>query len=204
MLLHMTIKKIQKSDLLAIYQREKKHLISAVKEGNSAYHIFSLSTINNQQPESRMVVLRKVNESPFRLFFNLDARSPKSNQLKNNKFCSTLFYDQSRRIQMRMKCSIDIHYNNDVTQRVWNNTALQSRKCYMGPYNPSSKLNKWHPNVPLQYIDKDPTKEDSEQGYKNFMHIQLNIVEADILELHYDGHVRFQVLDNNEINFLSA
>ena len=204
MLLHMTIKKIHKSDLLAIYKREKKHLMSAVKEGNSAYHIFSLSTINNQQPESRMVVLRKVNESPFRLFFNLDARSPKSNQLKNNNFCSTLFYDQSRRIQMRMKCSIDIHYNNDLTQRVWNNTALQSRKCYMGQYNPSSILNKWHPNVPLQYIDKDPTKEDSEQGYKNFMHIQLNIVKTDILELHYDGHVRFQVLDNHEINFLSA
>ena len=204
MLLRMTIKKIQKSDLLAIYKREKKHLISAVKEGNSAYHIFSLSTINNQQPESRMVVLRKVNESPFRLFFNLDARSPKSKQLKNNKFCSTLFYDQSRRIQMRMKCSIDIHYNNEVTQKIWNNTELQSRKCYMGPYNPSSILNKWHPNVPLQYIDKDPDKEDSEQGYKNFMHIQLNIIETDILELHYDGHVRFQVLDNNKINFLSA
>tara|TARA_B100000945_G_C19949650_1_gene397944 strand:- start:320 stop:544 length:225 start_codon:yes stop_codon:yes gene_type:complete len=74
----------------------------------------------------------------------------------------------------------------------------------MGPYNPSSILEKWHPNVPLQYIDKDPTKKDSEQGYKNFMHIQLNIVEVDILELHYDGHIRFQVLDNNEINFLSA
>ena len=162
---------IQKSDLLAIYQREKKHLISAVKEGNSAYHIFSLSTINNQQPESRMVVLRKVNESPFRLFFNLDARSPKLNQLKNNKFCSTLFYDQSRRIQMRMKCSVDIHYNNDVTQRVWNNTALQSRKCYMGPYNPSCKLNKWHPNVPLQYIDKDPT---TLKINENYIERQLN------------------------------
>jgi len=204
MLFHMTIKKIQKLDLLEIYKREKKHLISAVIEGNSPYHIFSLSTINNKQPESRMVVLRKVNESPFQLFFNLDARSPKSKQLQDNKFCSTLFYDQSRRIQMRMKCSIDTHYNNDVTKKVWNNTPLQSRKCYMGPYNPSSILKKWHPNVPLQYIDRDPTKEDSEQGYKNFMHIQLNIVEADILELHYDGHVRFQVSNNNEINFLSA
>ncbi len=200
----MTIKKIQKLDLLEIYKREKKHLISAVIERNSPYHIFSLSTINNKQPESRMVVLRKVNESPFQLFFNLDARSPKSKQLQDNKFCSTLFYDQSRRIQMRMKCSIDTHYNNDVTKKVWNNTPLQSRKCYMGPYNPSSILKKWHPNVPLQYIDRDPTKEDSEQGYKNFMHIQLNIVEADILELHYDGHVRFQVSNNNEINFLSA
>jgi len=184
MLFHMTIKKIQKLDLLEIYKREKKHLISAVIERNSPYHIFSLSTINNKQPESRMVVLRKVNESPFQLFFNLDARSPKSKQLQDNKFCSTLFYDQSRRIQMRMKCSIDTHYNNDVTKKVWNNTPLQSRKCYMGPYNPSSILKKWHPNVPLQYIDRDPTKEDSEQGYKNFMHIQLNIVEADILELH--------------------
>ena len=40
MLFHMTIKKIQKTDLLAIYKREKKHLVSAVKEGNYNYHIF--------------------------------------------------------------------------------------------------------------------------------------------------------------------
>ena len=204
MLFHMTIKKILKTDLLVIYKREKKYLASAVKEGNSPYHIFSLSTINNKQPESRMVVLRKVNKNPFQLFFNLDARSPKLKQLKKNKYCSALFYDPDRRIQMRLKCLIDIHYNNDITKKIWENTALQSRKCYMGPHNPSSILDQWHPNVPIKYINKDPSKEDSELGYKNFIHIQLNIIKADILELHYDGHIRFQVLNNNKINFLSA
>ena len=91
MLFHMTIKKIQKTDLLAIYKRETKHLISAVKEGNSPYHIFSLSTINDKQPESRMVVLRKVNESPLQLFFNLDARSPSQSNWKIIKFAVLFF-----------------------------------------------------------------------------------------------------------------
>ena len=112
MLFHMTIKKIQKTDLFAIYKREKKHLVSSVQKGNSPYHIFSLSTVNNKQPESRMVVLRKVNESPLQLFFNLDARSPKSKQLENNKVCSALFYDQKRRIQLRFKCEAVLNHQN--------------------------------------------------------------------------------------------
>tara|TARA_S200000501_G_scaffold334691_1_gene338882 strand:- start:350 stop:952 length:603 start_codon:yes stop_codon:yes gene_type:complete len=200
----MTIKKINKSDLEGIYKREKKYLFKAVKDGKSPYHIFTLSTINNDYAESRMVVLRKVNTNPFKLFFNSDIRSPKANQLKNNKYCNVLFYDSIRRIQMRFKCFITINYKNNISQELWNQTALQSRKCYMGPYSPSSKLNKWHPNVPIECIERDPSKEESQSGYKNFMNIELNIIKADILELHYNGHIRFEVLKNNEINFLSA
>ena len=36
------------------------------------------------------------------------------------------------------------------------------------------------------------------------MNIELDIIKADILELHYNGHIRFEVLKNNKFNFLSA
>ena len=103
-----------------------------------------------------------------------------------------------------MKCEVNIHYDNDISKIAWNKTALQSRKCYMAPFNPSSRIESWHPNIPIDCIDRDPTLDESNLGYNNFMHIELSIIKADILELHYDGHIRFEVLENNEINFLSA
>ncbi len=200
----MILKKINKSDLEDIYEREKKHLVKAVKNGKSPYHIFTLSTINDNSAELRMVVLRKVNTNPFKLFFNTDIRSPKANQLKNNKYCNVLFYNSIRRIQMRFKCLITINFKNNISQEAWNKTALQSRKCYMGPYSPSSILKEWHPNVPIDCIERDPIEEESQSGFKNFMNIELDIIKADILELHYNGHIRFEVLKNNKFNFLST
>tara|TARA_B100001094_G_scaffold219605_1_gene213714 strand:+ start:1124 stop:1726 length:603 start_codon:yes stop_codon:yes gene_type:complete len=200
----MILKKINKSDLEDIYKREKRYLVKAVEDGKSPYHLFTLSTINDDSPELRIVVLRKVNINPFKLSFNSDIRSPKAYQLKNNKYCNVLFYDSIRRIQMRFKCLITINHKNNISQEVWNQTALQSRKCYMGPHSPTSILEAWHPNLPIDCIERDPSEEESQSGYKNFMNIELEIIKADILELHYNGHIRFEVLKNDKINFLSA
>ena len=73
----------------------------------------------------------------------------------------------------------------------------------MGSLNPSSKLKKWDPNVPSQYIDKDPDEKDSNNGYKNFLHVELEIINSDILELHHDGHIRFMINNNKDIIFLA-
>ena len=43
----------------------------------------------------------------------------------------------------------------------------------------------------------------SAKGYKNFSHVELKVVETDILELHHDGHIRFKVNDDEKIFFLS-
>ena len=48
-----------------------------------------------------------------------------------------------------------------------------------------------------EYLKKDPEKKHSEDGYINFSHIVLEIIESDILHLHHDGHIRFKV-DNKE------
>ena len=45
--------------------------------------------------------------------------------------------------------------------------------------------------------------QDSEQGYKNFSHIELTMIELDILQLHYNGHIRFKVNSQDQINFIS-
>ena len=197
------MKNLKKEDMLSIYNREKQYLIDAISNGSDPYHFFSLSTVCNNVANSRMIVLRNIILEPFTIYFNCDIRSPKADQLKKQNKCTVLFYHQKRRIQMRLECNINMHYKNKLTEKIWINTPLQSRKCYMGKYSPSSELESWHPNVPTQYIDRDPSEKDSNIGYENFTHIALCVINTDILELHYDGHIRFRVNNKNQITFLA-
>ena len=186
-----------------ILNREINLLKDGVKNGKSPYHLFSLTTINKRYPETRTVVLRDVEVDPLKIFFNTDYRSPKIKDIQSNPFCSALFYDANRKVQLRLKCESVIHYLDDIAFSRWQKTALQSRKCYMGPFSPGSKIDKWHPNFPLDLKKKNPTKESSEAGYKNFSSIELKINELDILELHHDGHIRFQCSKEKNLFYVS-
>ena len=186
-----------------LYNTELKYLTDAVKDGKSPYHTFALSSLNNNFPESRTVVLRGVSTNPLKIYFNADYRSPKVKELENSNNCTALFYDVHRRVQSRFKCQAIIHYQNDRSQKVWEATALQSRKCYMGPFAPSEKLDKWHPNIPSEYLKSDPEREHSENGYINFSHIELKVLKSDILYLKHDGHIRFKVNNQTNIFYVS-
>ena len=96
----------------------------------------------------------------------------------------------------------NINYKNNISAKIWEKTALQSRKCYMGPYTPSSTLDTYHPNIPLEYAKKDPEKTNSEEGYENFVHVELSIIDLDILQLHHDGHIRFKVV-GEDLSFVA-
>ena len=124
----------------------------AIKNGSSLFHTFTLSSLNADFPELRTIVLRNLAINPLQIYFNADYRSPKVQELINHKYCSALFYDINRRVQVRFKCKATIHYQNDISKKVWVKTALQSRKCYMGSFAPSQKLDKWDPNIPKEYL----------------------------------------------------
>ena len=180
-----------------ILKSEIDFLKDGIKNSKNPYHTFTLSSLDRGFPKSRTVVLRNVETDPLKIFFNADYRSPKIKQITDSPKCSALFYDINRRVQIRMNCSSTINYKNHISAKIWDKTALQSRKCYMGPYTPSSTLDTYHPNIPLEYAKKDPDKANSEKGYANFVHVELSIIDLDILQLHHDGHIRFKVVGEN-------
>ena len=186
-----------------IYKKEIEYLYDAINNSKNPYHTFTLSSINNNIPELRTIVLRNIEKEPFKIFFNSDFRSPKINQLNINDKCSILFYDLIRKMQLRLQCKASINYKNTLSREVWDKTPLQSRKCYMAPYSPSKKLKVWEPNLPKKYLKKDPSRVDSELGYKNFSYIQLEVMNSDILQLHHDGHIRFNV-NKKTFSFISS
>ena len=155
------MKNINKAYIENFFNQELCELKASIKDGKHPYHCFYFSTYNDNWPEIRTVVLRNIDNSPLSIRFNSDIRSKKVADIKNNNQCSALFYDPRRRIQIRVKGFSTIHYNNELSKKVWSDVELQSRKCYMGKYNPSSELEFWHPNVPDQYIDRDPNEKDS-------------------------------------------
>ena len=73
----------------------------------------------------------------------------------------------------------------------------------MGPYAPSTQLDEWHPNIPNEYLKKDPKKEHSEEAYENFCHIKLEVLETDVLQLHHDGHIRFKVNSDGDLFYVA-
>tara|TARA_Y100000590_G_scaffold412299_1_gene507138 strand:- start:296 stop:523 length:228 start_codon:yes stop_codon:yes gene_type:complete len=75
----------------------------------------------------------------------------------------------------------------------------------MAPYAPSTKLKKWVPNLPDKYLGCDPEENDSIKGYKNFSVVELEPEFIEILELHYDGHIRFKLNKNlKDLTFISS
>ena len=73
----------------------------------------------------------------------------------------------------------------------------------MGEFNPSQSLENWNPNIPLKYLKNDPEKKESELGFKNFSHIELKVIETDLLKLYHDGHIRIKIDRKNKIEFIA-
>ena len=81
---------------------------------------------------------------------------------------------------------------------MWDKTSLMSRKCYLTKKAPSSITDIPEDGIDLDLKGKEPTKADSEIGYKNFTVIENKIVEIDWLYLDASGHRRLNIKLNNK------
>ena len=65
-----------------------------------------------------------------------------------------------------------------------------SRKCYLTSIAPSTEVDKASDGIPIDFKGRDPSKNESELGYKNFA-IVLNFIESiEWLSLSSQGHKR--------------
>jgi len=178
----------------SIFKEIKNLLYLGANNRKHPFHTPIFSNIsNNMTAESRIVVLRKFDEEKLILNFHTDFRSPKILDLKKNNQSSFLFYDPSIKIQLRIKTLSSINNQNQITKQSWDLTQLSSRKCYLTKKNPSSKTNIPEDGLAKHLQGIDPTKDESEIGYKNFAVIQNKIESIDWLYLNYSGHERLNI-----------
>ena len=96
-----------------IYLKVWELLNSGLKNRNAPFHI-PVFTCGNK-PDSRIVVLRGLNEKEKKIWFHSDLRSNKVTILKSNSDSTLLFYDKSEKIQLRIFGNAKINYQNGVS-----------------------------------------------------------------------------------------
>lgn len=173
-----------------IFQDCWHRLINGAVLAKHPFHWPAIATINGDFPEIRTVVLRKALPKERALIFHTDYRSPKINQIKLNNGISWLFYDAKSRIQLRIKTVSAIHHNDELAVKLWNDSRLESKKCYLVQPAPSAITDFPTDGLP-EHLNLSNLSEDFDAiGKENFAVVKNYVTEIEWLFLNQDGHRR--------------
>ena len=190
-------------DFTEIKKKIWSMLDDAVTNRSSQFRIPTFICGHNNDIDGRIVVLRKADQQNNLVQFHSDIRSDKIELLKNNSNAALLFYDKDEKIQVRLKVNCIINYKNDITKNSWEKTQHISRKCYLVDNGPGTKSDIPTSGLKPELDNFDYTKEQSEEGYKNFTVIQCKIKSIEWLYLAAKGHRRAKFdLENKKESWL--
>ena len=173
-----------------IYNSIDDDMTSAVPDYKDPFHLFYIANSSKKIPNIRTVVLRNFSMSKKIFEFHSDIRSPKIKQLNINPNFSALFYNPDKKIQLRFSGITKILHKDASTKKRWSGISNSSRRCYLGPFNPSSTIEDDHPNIPDEFRFGDPKIEETEKGFENFVIVQCQFTSIDYPSLKYSGHSR--------------
>jgi pyridoxamine 5'-phosphate oxidase len=174
-------------------------LNNAVTDRKSPFRIPVFICGEQSDFDGRIVVLRKADKDNKIVQFHSDIRSSKIKKLKKNTNAAILFYDKEEKIQVRLKVECIINHTNEIAKDSWSKTQHISRKCYLVDNSPGSVSLKPTSGLKPELDSFEYTKEQSEEGYKNFTVIQCKIKIIEWLYLAAKGHRRAKFdLDNNK------
>ena len=173
-------------------------LILGLNSGKHPFHIFTVSTVKNNKPDSRSVVLRTVDKENKSISFHTDLRSKKILQIKESENICALFYDKDSKIQLRIYGSASMETNSLLIKEKWNSSKEMSKLCYLNKIPPGEVINE-----SKDYIYGKEELNNIELGIKNFSIINIKISQIDWLSLNHEGHQRMLInyTSNNKIEF---
>ena len=173
-------------------------LALGLNSGKHPFHIFSVSTIKNNKPDSRTVVLRAVEKENKSISFHTDLRSKKVLQIKESENICALFYDKDSKIQLRIYGSASKETDSLLIKEKWNSSKEMSKLCYLNKIPPGEVINE-----SKDYLYGKEELNNIELGIKNFSIINIKISQIDWLSLNHEGHQRMLInyTSNNKIEF---
>ena len=94
----------------------------SLTESGHPFHIFSIASINNGQPDARNVVLRGVERKKNMINFHTDSRSKKVSQLEEQADICALFYDKKKKVQLK---SMEKHLMKKIYKKLKTNGKIR-------------------------------------------------------------------------------
>lgn len=189
----MIFKKKQNiSTLNEVLKLSWKLLHDGVRDFRNPFHQSTLATINGNNPQARIVILREFSEKDRTLICHCDARSPKVLQIRDNFHVTWLFYDPARWLQLRLSGVASVHTDDSMAESQWEKVNLSHRMNYCAEMAPGSPTEKPTSGLPDLLGRKAPKLFTESGGRKNFAAIVCKFDEMDWLLLRLTGHMRAQ------------
>lgn len=114
------------------FKKIHDQLKRAGADARHKFRFFSVATLKESGgliPQSRMVVLRNFDED-WTFEFYTDKRSSKVAEIKNNPILSALFWDPSKRVQIRIEADAKIHNQDEISAERWKHVQGDAQKAY--------------------------------------------------------------------------
>lgn len=170
------------NDLNAIIEDIRSALLAAPLRADHPFRTAVFGTQGPSGPEMRTVILRETGETGLELDFHTDARSPKINQIRACPRVHWLFYDAARRVQLRIRGTAHVHWNDEIAAAAWAGVTAAQRRNYGTRQAPGTEA-----PAPDQ-IESLPA--DSPSIEAHFAVVRTLPNEIDYLELGADRHRR--------------
>lgn len=108
---------------------------------NHGFRFFSVATLDayNQTPETRLVVLRSFSEN-WEFEFYTDIRSDKITQIRNHPVIQALFWDASKKLQVRISADSTVHHKDKAAYERWKHVQGEAQKAYSQRLAPGTKI----------------------------------------------------------------
>ena len=147
-----------------------------------------LSTIDNDNPSSRMVVLREISIAHRMLSFYSDKRSAKINQISQNSNVQFLFYHREKQYQLSMSGKAQLSDDQERHKRIWD--VLKRKGAYQTIHAPGTII-----SSPLSHL---LDSEDPMNGFENFIIVDCLIDKMELYQLDKDHNkrVRFSYFED--------
>lgn len=185
----MTLK-AEEFDLDLIFNEIWGFLCEGSEISKNDFHLTAICTVSDKKPRVRTVVLRRVIKEDYKLIIHTDRRSTKFEEIKLNPNVSLLFYSKENKVQIRLEGIASLHTEDNLANEQWENSKLQSRKCYLSELSPGTEVKESHSGASELFESRTPSEEESMVGQKNFCVISIKINKIDWLYLRSKGHLR--------------
>ncbi|OPY85366.1 MAG: Pyridoxamine 5'-phosphate oxidase [Syntrophus sp. PtaU1.Bin208] len=183
-------KKENFSNLEEVLESSWKLLHNGVRDFREPFHQSTLTTMEGDKPQARIVIIRAFSEKDRTLICHCDARGSKISQIRDNPNVGLLFYDAERWLQLRLSGTASVHTNDEMADSQWEQVGLSHRINYCAEIPPGSNTEKPTSGIPDFIRDKILKSFDVPAARKNFAAIVCRFDEMDWLLLKLTGHIR--------------